>query len=330
MSSTPLRRKSHRVLPHLVEDFPINDDIAELHRRRSELVQRTPNNALERRQSFGFSAVSQLSVDEMKEQLEMCMKLNVENKINLKNAFSLNVIDIMSYLTLNNSSNLQVASSSLDASSKVYSLRVDSVYSQVLKMVGVLEKQDTNDESRQDLNLTNPEINNPEEEQVKKKKKKKRHLNVLVGNESLQGKIDAVALSSLVPSEGDPQTTDKLFQSLAMLCVGSDSYITMFNFPICDELSADNDKGDDDKIFSANTPRNMDTDRTQLAPPFKFLNWSIDNEEQENDTHMDVDDAMDDDHDDFRFNIEDDLPDPTPFPATQEMEILDRQRAEKQ
>jgi condensin complex subunit 2 len=60
-------------------------------------------------------------------------------KINAKNAFRLHLIDYMTDLVKKKAmNNFQVASSTLDASAKIYAGRVDAVHSETYKMLGSL------------------------------------------------------------------------------------------------------------------------------------------------------------------------------------------------
>ncbi|XP_040564221.1 condensin complex subunit 2 [Lepeophtheirus salmonis] len=70
-----------------------------------------------------------------------CIKLSAENKINVKNAFSLKLIDYMAEKFsskgkkgVDEGNNFQAASCALDASTKIYAYRVDSVHTDALKL----------------------------------------------------------------------------------------------------------------------------------------------------------------------------------------------------
>ncbi|XP_059151350.1 condensin complex subunit 2-like [Physella acuta] len=68
-----------------------------------------------------------------------CIQLSAENKINAKNAFALHLIDYMTELVKKKElENFQVASSTLDASVKIYAGRVDSIHSQTYKVLSGL------------------------------------------------------------------------------------------------------------------------------------------------------------------------------------------------
>eukprot|EP00310_Coccolithus_braarudii_P021663 CAMPEP_0183335996 /NCGR_PEP_ID=MMETSP0164_2-20130417/4114_1 /TAXON_ID=221442 /ORGANISM="Coccolithus pelagicus ssp braarudi, Strain PLY182g" /LENGTH=716 /DNA_ID=CAMNT_0025505445 /DNA_START=42 /DNA_END=2192 /DNA_ORIENTATION=- len=75
------------------------------------------------------------------------IKLCAENKVNEKNSWSLDLIDHMTRMIENPSAdgpdqmtNFQFASSTLDAGVKIYSYRVDSVYSDTFRLMGGLHR----------------------------------------------------------------------------------------------------------------------------------------------------------------------------------------------
>ena len=84
------------------------------------------------------------------------MKLSAENKISVKNAFQLKLIDYMAEMMKTKKKsemdNFQSASCALDASTKIYAYRVDSVHSDTLKLAGGVG--DTNKENEGNKNNT--------------------------------------------------------------------------------------------------------------------------------------------------------------------------------
>ncbi|XP_030561857.1 condensin complex subunit 2 [Drosophila novamexicana] len=130
-SETPLRRSavgSHR--ESMLRDLTtmVNDDEAERReaRRRTLLQQQTrPRDS------------SVLESIEENETIRKCLEIYNGNKLSRDNAWSLSLIDTLSSLldrhhkTL---SNFKMAGSSLEASSKVYGLRVDSIYLDAMRM----------------------------------------------------------------------------------------------------------------------------------------------------------------------------------------------------
>eukprot|EP00092_Neocalanus_flemingeri_P006979 GFUD01007533.1.p1 GENE.GFUD01007533.1~~GFUD01007533.1.p1 ORF type:complete len:751 (+),score=265.35 GFUD01007533.1:57-2309(+) len=109
---------------------------------------------LERQGSSGrrsIGGISGLSAAQLAEHYNNCIKLSAENKISAKNAFNLQLIDYMATMIKKKESdmnNFQVAAGTLDASTKIYAYRVDSVYGDTLKIasgLGQAGKQDDGD-----------------------------------------------------------------------------------------------------------------------------------------------------------------------------------------
>ncbi|NXK97509.1 CND2 protein, partial [Formicarius rufipectus] len=72
-----------------------------------------------------------------------CIRLSTENKITTKNAFGLHLIDYMTEILNQKNSeltNFKVAVGTLDASAKIYSVRVDTVHADTYKVLGGLGK----------------------------------------------------------------------------------------------------------------------------------------------------------------------------------------------
>lgn len=104
-----------------------------------------------------------------------CIKLSAENKINAKNAFGLHLIDYMTELVKKKElESFQVASSTLDASVKIYAGRVDHIHTHTYKVLSGLGGGKT-------VNDDEPECADGDEEnseaatKAKKKKKGKAH-----------------------------------------------------------------------------------------------------------------------------------------------------------
>ncbi|KAH8418818.1 hypothetical protein KR222_008742 [Zaprionus bogoriensis] len=130
-SETPLRRSavgSHRV--SMLRDLTtmVNDDEAERReaRRRTLLQQQTrPRDS------------SVLESIEDNETIRNCLEIYNGNKLSRDNAWNLSLIDTLSNLLDRHHkslSNFKMAGSSLEASSKVYGLRVDSIYMDAMRM----------------------------------------------------------------------------------------------------------------------------------------------------------------------------------------------------
>ena len=80
--------------------------------------------------------IKRMSTEELTERVFECIRLCVENKINIRNAFNLHLMDWLLHLLKdkNNSiGNFSVLAYTLDASTKIYSHRVDIVYKEVMR-----------------------------------------------------------------------------------------------------------------------------------------------------------------------------------------------------
>ncbi|XP_005091084.1 condensin complex subunit 2 [Aplysia californica] len=102
-----------------------------------------------------------------------CIKLSTENKINAKNAFGLHLIDYMTELVKKKElENFQVASSTLDASVKIYAGRVDFIHTHAYKVLSGLG----GNQSKANGNDENEDPDNPNEmdDAASKAKKKKK------------------------------------------------------------------------------------------------------------------------------------------------------------
>lgn len=140
-----------------------------------------------------------LSNNQLSELYSICLRLCSENKINTKNTWSLDLIDyIDDVLDVQKKSdneeldgpgtNFQAASATLDASIKIYSCRVDSVYSEAYKVVGGLSSED-NQENQENIepSVYKSVENDEDDEEVKEKKKRvkrNRATNTLATNDS--------------------------------------------------------------------------------------------------------------------------------------------------
>lgn len=131
---SPLRRSDASRLfrtPRAVSMEEVNDDEEERRHRRSAA-------------SLDDSSVSGSGTVEDNENIKMCLQLYSDNKLSKDNAWSVTIIDAFSKLMSRHSSslhNFQVAGSTLEASTKVYGLRVDSVHTDVMRMCSELTRQ---------------------------------------------------------------------------------------------------------------------------------------------------------------------------------------------
>nr|XP_008120018.1 PREDICTED: condensin complex subunit 2 isoform X1 [Anolis carolinensis] len=137
----------------VLENFPDNDDERERkQRRRSRIVDlqfstdsslpiQSPSN---KHAETSLPAIPQLSNAQIADHYSTCIKLSSENKITTKNAFGLFLIDYMAEILKQKDSeltNFKVAAGTLDASAKIYAVRVDAVHADVYKVLGRLGKE---------------------------------------------------------------------------------------------------------------------------------------------------------------------------------------------
>ncbi|KAM4867838.1 condensin complex subunit 2 isoform 2-T2 [Thomomys bottae] len=154
MFSIPLPRKAPLSTPGtpVLEDFPQNDDEKErMQRRRSrafDLQFSTDSPCLlaspsSIRSTDVSTAISKFTNTQITEHYSTCIKLSTENKITTKNAFGLHLIDFMSEILKQKDTeptNFKVAAGTLDASTKIYAVRVDAVHADVYRVLGGLGK----------------------------------------------------------------------------------------------------------------------------------------------------------------------------------------------
>ncbi|XP_077456976.1 condensin complex subunit 2 [Stigmatopora argus] len=132
----------------LLAAFPGNDDEKERRqRRRSRVVDLQTATESSVNESGAHSAaetpaaVPKLSNAQISEHYSTCIKLSTENKITTKNAFGLHLIDYMADILKQKDSeltNFKVAAGTLDASTKIYAVRVDAVHADAYRVLGGL------------------------------------------------------------------------------------------------------------------------------------------------------------------------------------------------
>ncbi|XP_041757305.1 condensin complex subunit 2 isoform X2 [Coregonus clupeaformis] len=132
----------------LLASFPGNDDEMERRqRRRSRVIdlQAAADSSFNESASHSTTgtpaAVPKLSNAQISEHYSTCIKLSTENKITTKNAFGLHLIDYMADILKQKDSeltNFKVAAGTLDASTKIYAVRVDAVHADAYRVLGGL------------------------------------------------------------------------------------------------------------------------------------------------------------------------------------------------
>ncbi|KAM6432455.1 condensin complex subunit 2 [Liasis olivaceus] len=156
----------------VLENCPQNDDERERkQRRRSRVVDlqfsaESPlsiRSPISKQAETSLPAIPQLSNAQIADHYSTCIKLSTENKITTKNAFGLHLIDYMTEILKQKDSeltNFKVAAGTLDASVKIYAVRVDAVHADVYRVLGGLgrdsaiaepEKNQDAGEGREDL-----------------------------------------------------------------------------------------------------------------------------------------------------------------------------------
>lgn len=292
-SSSPLRRKSivaQEQLPNILSE---NDDEAERIVRRAQI--NTPITTLSagsnKRHSLGLGFLANVPTPQMAESINQCIKLSAENKINIKNAFSLEVIDFMTYMIKkqdNNMSNLQVASTSLDVSSKIYGFRVDSVHTEIIKIMGGLDKQAIGDaeEDQDNLEEARQENTDADFEVLKKKKKKRVRQKICSTVEALRGHVEIVKPLSMMIGEGDLQTSDMLYQVMLPNHASSGYYQHLYNDVLVDVAEQVNDVNSTEYVIPViKNFRNLDIYASYEN--FQFVGWSVEDEpEKTSDTSV--------------------------------------------
>lgn len=161
--------------------------LTETHDDEKERRDRRRSRILEIQRNYGTSPggspsdrrgtpLNGLTSTQLAEHYTNCIQLSAENKINSKNAFGLHLIDYMGELLKKKElENFQVASSTLDASAKIYAGRVDFIHSETYKVLsglGTGSQKPKNDDGESMEDADGPEQQG--EEQKKKKKRKSR------------------------------------------------------------------------------------------------------------------------------------------------------------
>ncbi|PIK51360.1 putative condensin complex subunit 2, partial [Apostichopus japonicus] len=166
----------------VLADVPEQDNAAlRRQRRQSRVLElqkqlQSPGTPTERRRSLPLSNLNNAQITE---HYTNCIKLSAENKINSKNAFGLHLIEFMADLLQSKKgemTNFQVASCTLDASTKIYAGRVDAIHSDTYKMLGGLGHGDKQSKDGCDEDM------DTEGEVKSKTKKRLRHSNTVETN----------------------------------------------------------------------------------------------------------------------------------------------------
>ncbi|XP_040602174.1 condensin complex subunit 2 isoform X1 [Mesocricetus auratus] len=218
---SPLERVSRPAKPTLstpntpvLEDFPQNDDEKErMQRRRSRVfdLQFSSDSshmlASPNRTTDASTTISKFTNTQITEHYSTCIKLSTENKITTKNAFGLHLIDFMSEILKQKDTeptNFKVAAGTLDASTKIYAVRVDAVHADVYRVLGGLGKDPPSQEEAESHGADGSAVG-PETTKKTAKPKKKTSCKTIEQN-----------LSNINVSEADGKCeVDPMFQKTA-------------------------------------------------------------------------------------------------------------------
>ncbi|CAD1477010.1 unnamed protein product [Heterotrigona itama] len=307
--SSSLRRKSILVQNSLQPNLVENNDEAEKLARRYEISATSIENVntSNKRRSLGLGCLAQMSSHQIKDHIIECIKLNTENKINVKNAFKLEIIDFMSYMIKKqdaNICNLQAASTSLDVSSKIYGFRVDGVHTEIMKMVGGIDKQHDNspiDEVNEQLDT---ELQNEINDVQKKRRKKKTKQKIFSIAENLKGAVEIMKPSWIMENK-DSQTTDELYQAMLSNHANSKYSLQLYNDVIMDIVEHKANK----KSTKVTISQIEDFSNLEICPPltnFDFQDWNygVDKEKKENKNTK----SKENNENGFQFDLDASLP----------------------
>ncbi|XP_059263618.1 condensin complex subunit 2 [Mustela nigripes] len=183
--STSLPRKAPLNTPGtpVLEDFPQNDDEKErLQRRRSRVLDLQFSSDSPRllaspssRNTDTSATTPKFTNTQITEHYSTCIKLSTENKITTKNAFGLHLIDFMSEILKQKDTeptNFKVAAGTLDASTKIYAVRVDAVHADVYRVLGGLGKDTPSPEEAESHNADGSATETGTTKKAQKPKKK--------------------------------------------------------------------------------------------------------------------------------------------------------------
>ncbi|XP_012268314.2 condensin complex subunit 2 [Athalia rosae] len=306
--SSPLRRRTlaAQVQVDLPKSPTQNDDENEIiARRRPPVPVETPKTLdnSERRVSLGL--VGALSINEITEHYNKCIKLCAENKITTKNVFALSVIDYIGVVTKRdqNSNNMQTAGTTMDVSAKIYGLRVDCIHGDIFKMAGTSENQNKHDVTENSAgNSANTSLVENREVGEKKKRRAKKILGTI---ESLAGKPETLNLSS-TNDNSDQQTTDTLLQVTFPIHVFNGQSLHLYEDVLLDfapQKTKENKQTCEDVIVPA-VENFDDLHICKMFQDFHMIGWS----EADIPESPDMDTTQN--NEDFRFDMDASVPTP--------------------
>ncbi|XP_034286659.1 condensin complex subunit 2 [Pantherophis guttatus] len=167
----------------VLQNCPQNDDERERKQRRrsrvfdlqfsteSPLSIQSPTS---KQAETSLPAIPQLSNAQIADHYSTCIKLSTENKITTKNVFGLHLIDYMTEILKQKDSeltNFKVAAGTLDASAKIYAVRVDAVHADVYRVLGGLGRDaaPAETENNQDTGGEKEDLDHSKKRPIKRK-----------------------------------------------------------------------------------------------------------------------------------------------------------------
>ncbi|NXT35519.1 CND2 protein, partial [Pelecanoides urinatrix] len=183
-AASPAPRSLSSTGTPVLAECPGNDDEREKRQRRrsraADLQLGSTDSPLglaspaPRQAEAWLPALPQWTNAQISDHYSTCIKLSTENKITTKNAFGLHLIDYMTEILKQKDSeltNFKIAAGTLDASAKIYAVRVDAVHADTYKVLGGLGK-----DSAPTKDVDSPEgEDSPAPEAVKRVQTKKKH-----------------------------------------------------------------------------------------------------------------------------------------------------------
>ena len=287
------RRGSIGGIPHSTPatpflDVPENNDDAERRQRQLSRLQQLQTSrqvgspvSSDRRKSIA-SLEPRLTGQQLAQHYAKCIQLSAENKISVKNAFNLQLIDYMTEMLRtkdSNMNNFQVASCTLDASAKIYAYRVDCIHTDTMRMAGGLGRTQDKQQQREDGDPN--DSSQPSNHPSKRKRKKTATLETNPNNLTLSSlELDFMVdpLFKKISSQFDEgRAGGGLF--LNSLSLKDDNCMMML-----DSLAVPNDRTPTFKITDeqATIPHLCFTEQHLICPSFctfHFNNWKVDDED---------------------------------------------------
>lgn len=164
--SSPLRRSIN---------VSVNTSLVEMPNDEDERADRRSQLQIQKRLSTIQVPKVNLNESYIKEQFVMYTHLFTENKITSKNAWKLQIIDMLRPLCQKSRQDvLQVASTSIDISAKVYGIRVDDVHSEGLKLASNMARVAESTRAPEDEEGGGEHSEGEQEAASAKKKKRKK------------------------------------------------------------------------------------------------------------------------------------------------------------